>query len=63
MIDTSPHSFAWATDTVIAAANAHPIPVEILNLFFLLVIDEIEPEKISKPLFVLFVEKFVVTGR
>jgi hypothetical protein len=40
---------------VIAAANTHPSPVEILNISFLLVIDEIEPEKISKPKFTLFV--------
>ena len=40
---------------MIAAANTHQSPVEILNISFLLVIDEIEPEKISKPKFTLFV--------
>ena len=58
IIDTSPHSFAWAAEAVIAAANTHPSPVEILNISFLLVIDEVRPKKSSEPSFALFVKKF-----
>jgi hypothetical protein len=57
IIDTSPHSFAWATEAVIAAANTHPSPVEILNISFLRVIDEIRPETSPMPSFALFIEK------
>ena len=48
MIDTSPHSFAWAAEVVIAAANTHPRPAENLNISFLHVIGENGVERISQ---------------